>query len=168
MPTQELCRRFFTEQEDGKWRCKCGKELIKKKGCGWTNLVNHLKSQHPDYNEIEENKQAKIDNFVSLKNKKAENVFGWLEWICVELLPFSTVEKEMTRKYTNLTPICVNTFMKYMNGVVKAVENKIKAELPDKFALVFDGWTTNSTHFVLTLNTSKMAYGRYKVVKKKT
>ena len=40
MPTQELCRRFFTEQEDGKWRCKCGKELIKKKGCGWTNLVH--------------------------------------------------------------------------------------------------------------------------------
>ena len=35
-----------------------------------------------------------------------------------------------------------------MDLTTRKVENKIKEVLPDKFALVIDGWTKNSTHFV--------------------
>ena len=38
--------------------------------------------------------------------------------------------------------------MKIMDLTTRKVENKIKEVLPDKFALVIDGWTKNSTHFV--------------------
>ena len=83
------------------------------------------------------------------KNKLADTVFGWIEWICTDLLPFTFVEKEMSRKYSNLDNISYKTLMKYMHKLTKHVEAEIKKTLPDKFALVMDGWTaTNSSYFV--------------------
>ena len=43
-----------------------------KKGSGWTNLLNHIKTQHPDYDK-DDGKQQRIDNYVSL-TKKANNL----------------------------------------------------------------------------------------------
>jgi hypothetical protein len=34
-----------------------------------------------------------------------------------------------------------------MKNVVLGVENNIKKELPDKFALIFDGWSEHNTHY---------------------
>merc|ERR1712150_84960 len=73
-----------------------------KKGSGWTNLLNHLKSQHPNYSD--DASQLKLSTFMP-KNKMADTVFGWIEWICTDLLPFTFVEKEMSRKYSNLDNI---------------------------------------------------------------
>jgi hypothetical protein len=77
-------------------------------------------------------------------------MFSWLDWIINEGLPFSTVEKPLTRQYSNLSPISVETFMKAMHEATLLVEKKIKELLPDKFALVFDGWTLDGTssHFI--------------------
>ena len=80
--------------------------------------------------------------------KKAQNVFAWLDWVCNDLMPFSFVDLPRTRKYSNLNPICRNTLMKYLNLVTLEVENAIKDQLPDKFVIAFDGWTTGSTHYV--------------------
>lgn len=66
----------------------------------------------------------------------------------MDLKPFSFVTDPLTRKYTTLNPICTNTLKKYMEVVVKYVERKLCDSLPDKFALVIDGWTEKSTHFV--------------------
>ena len=46
---------YFTQSTDSnnKWKCKCGKEITQKKNTGWTNLFNHVKSQHPEYTERE-------------------------------------------------------------------------------------------------------------------
>ncbi len=38
--------------------------------------------------------------------------------------------------------------MDYLTRLTKCVEGKIDNLLPDKFALVFDGWSDDSTHFV--------------------
>ena len=38
--------------------------------------------------------------------------------------------------------------MSYLPRVTAVVERKISDILPDKFALVFDGWTIGSTHFL--------------------
>jgi hypothetical protein len=60
------------------------------------------------------------------------------------------VEKELTRKYTKLKPISVETFMKYMALLTKAVELEIAKSLPELFCVSFDGWTLEgqSTHFL--------------------
>ena len=40
------------------------------------------------------------------------------------------------------------TLMKYMELLVLQVENRIKDDLPEKFAIIFDGWSEDSTHFI--------------------
>ena len=86
-----------------------------KKGSGWTNLLNHIKTQHPDYDK-DDGKQQRIDNYVSL-TKKANNV-----WITVTLKPFAFIECPFTAKYSNLNPMSTKTLKKYMHMVTKKVE----------------------------------------------
>lgn len=43
--------------------------------------------------------------------------------------------------------ISCNTIRKYLSSLTEHVESKIKTLLPNKFALVFDGWSTGSKHF---------------------
>ncbi|ETV86973.1 hypothetical protein H257_01991 [Aphanomyces astaci] len=38
--------------------------------------------------------------------------------------------------------------MKYMHALCYHVERKIASQLPDKFALVHDGWSHGSTHYL--------------------
>ena len=45
------------------WQCQCKKQMKQKKGSGWTNLLNHIKTQHPDYDK-DDGKQQRIDNYV--------------------------------------------------------------------------------------------------------
>ena len=145
---------YFTQSKDSnnKWKCKCGKEIIQKKNTGWTNLFNHIKSQHPESTERERHLKptSSIDHYVKTNDasKKGKNIFNWIDWICCGLKPFNFEECELTRKYTNLPPVSENTLKKYMDLLTKEVEKKIGDLLPPKFAIVLDGWTKNSTHFL--------------------
>ena len=66
----------------------------------------------------------------------------------MELKPFEFVESDLKRKYTNLQPICRKTLMKYMHLTTLEVEKAITKSLPDRFALLLDGWIHHSTHFL--------------------
>ena len=63
---------------------------------------------------------------------------------------FLFCEKELTSKYSNLKLISVTTLEKYLFKVVEAVEKKIavKVNATPLFALLFEKWTEDSTHFV--------------------
>ena len=110
----------------------------------------NIKSQLKDY--LQQGERSTLDNFVMTNSKsvtkKGSSIYGWLEWITCGLKPFSFVECELTRKYCKLDPISENSFKKYMSLVTKADETKPKTTLPDKFAIVYDGWTKHSTHYV--------------------
>lgn len=62
----------------------------------------------------------------------------------------SFCEKDRTKENTNLPKICSKTLKKYMFMLVDAVEKKITtlALAASPYALIFDGWTEDSTHFV--------------------
>ena len=64
--------------------------------------------------------------------------------------PFSIVKNKYVRKNTNLAPISVKTVMKYLQRTHILVERKLSIMLPDKFGLVFDGWTCDgmSDHYI--------------------
>ena len=83
-----------------------------------------------------------------LIDMKASNIYSWIDWIVAENLPFNYCEKECTRKYAKLKSISVESVMKYMDLLVVEVEERIKKDLPQKFAVVFDGWSEDSTHFI--------------------
>ncbi|KAH9132292.1 hypothetical protein AeRB84_021278 [Aphanomyces euteiches] len=54
----------------------------------------------------------------------------------------------MTRKYSTLDNISDTALLKWMHILTQRFERTVTRILPSKFALVFDGWTTGSTHYV--------------------
>ena len=147
---EDVCRKYFSKKDTDSdvLICGCGKELKKRHGTGWTNLYTHLRVQH-DVEKTVHDKQTTLEFFGGkFINKKANNIFSWLEWICLELRPFSFVESSLTQKYTTLQPISKNTFMKYLGLVTRKTEEAIARALPTKFALLYDGWSSASTHYV--------------------
>ena len=139
------CLKWFTQSKSDpeKWECKCGKTFRRKLNTGWTNLHQHIVKQHSEENKNDP-KQPKIETLTT----KSYDIYCWLDWICGELKPFSFVDSEYTRKYTNLNPITRTTFMKYLKLVTEKCEKEIAKELPNKFAIAFDGWSSHGEHYV--------------------
>ena len=142
---EAIARKYFVEsKKEHYWRCICGKEKKCAPKSGWTNLISHIRKQHPEQNfaKSDENyHQQKITNAFGGTTLGAENIHNWLEWVCCELKPFSFIESELTRKNVKLQPISMKTFLKYMNLVTKKVESTIAAAIPEKFAIMMDGWS---------------------------
>ena len=142
-PIKSICMQYFHQpapvDEPDIWQCQCKKQIKQKKESGWTNLLNHNKTQHPDYDK-DDGKQQRIDKYVS-PTKKANNVFGWLEWITVTLKPFAFIECLLTAKYSNMNPMSTKTMKNYMHMVTKKVEEEIAHSLQEKFCILLDGWT---------------------------
>ena len=129
---EQISRKYFSKVVDseGSWVCKCGKKLTQKKGIGWTNLMNHIKNQHPEYCKTQEQQSLSNFGFLSLTSassidRSALNVFGWIERIYVGLKPFSFTKDPLTCKYTNLKNITNKTLKKYMEKLTRQVEKKI-------------------------------------------
>ena len=133
--------------------CKCNKVLAKQAN-GFTNAANHVKSQHKgefvekveEYLNLKVEGQKSVLDFFSIP-APANNMYKWIDWVVMENHPFNFVEKKRTRKNSNLTPVNVTTFMKYLRLVTTRVEMIIKSKLPPKFGLILDGWSGNGIHF---------------------
>ena len=81
--------------------------------------------------------------------KKAQTLSAWLLLIVNGLLPFSFCENECARQCMKQGPISRKTLMKYLNKLTVVVEKKITEMLPEKFAIVFDGWSSrDNTHYM--------------------
>ncbi|KAE9333980.1 hypothetical protein PF008_g14185 [Phytophthora fragariae] len=84
--------------------------------------MNHITSQHPDYEGVVRNFQGdKNGTVLCFVNKKSTTIFGRLVWIVEGNLPFRFCENPETRRYTNLDPICDDTLVKYVEGVSSGV-----------------------------------------------
>ncbi|ETK97286.1 hypothetical protein L915_00149 [Phytophthora nicotianae] len=71
-------------------------------------------------------------------------------------LPLSFCENEAAWRFSNLDPICVENIVSGMGSLTRSVERVIAAEMPDRFGLIFDGWTHASEHYIAV-------YVRYEV-----
>lgn len=79
---------------------------------------------------------------------KAIQVNWWIELVTVSLQPFSVFENSKISKHIRYDPISLKTLKKYMSSLTKKVDSNIARILRDTFALIFDGWTNEDTHFV--------------------
>ena len=127
-------------------KCKiCDKDVRQNLKSGYKNLLNHL-DRHP---EVEKIVSGVLDiKMCKLFDMKTVNIHGWIDWIVMEMLPISFCEKERTLKYTSLRPVSRKSMTTYITNLTKQVELVIRGLLPDKFGLVFDGWSKNSIHYV--------------------
>ena len=149
----KMIRCFFTQlEDDDKWQCTCGVKRSQSLKAGYTNLRTHLNKEHAGWEDEariilkEQSGQKSITAFASTTSK-GRNIFNWLEWVIMDNLPLSFVEKELTRKNTNLLEVGTKTLMKYVLELRKRVETCIIQELPEHFGLVTDGWSEKSTHY---------------------
>jgi hypothetical protein len=155
---KDVCSTFFENirtEYDAKgrlitiFRCQCNLERRQDLKKGYGNLFQHIISKHPDYLDIM-NAKHKENNAVmhQFVNTKATNIFNWLEFIIMKNLPFSFVEDKIVQKQSKYEKISIESLMKYLYSLKKAVENKVAAKLTEKFVIVFDGWTERSRHFI--------------------
>jgi hypothetical protein len=100
----------------------------KKKGAGYQNAINHLK-MHPDYEmlvtEADENHSTIVQR--QIVTEPAKQLHSWMDWIINDNLPFAFLTKSSTKKYSNVKPISVPTFIKYMNRLTRIVEDSVSA-----------------------------------------
>ena len=141
--SKEIVDKYFCPAEDDVWKCKCGKE--RKKGRGWSNLLEHISRDHAETLEQAKLKDGAPINFFRKKDMK---LFSWVEWIVKDLLPFSFCEKATTRKFSRLENVSIEGLMQSMQRLQVQVENKIRKILPSQFAIMFDGWSSGGTHFL--------------------
>lgn len=145
---------FFTQKEGNpqEWVCKCGAKR-KQQGSGYTNLVSHVEKQHANdlHNLLSDTTFNETPSSASeslFLNSKTVQIHGWMDLVVHGLLPFSITENQVFARNVRYKSISRKTLSKYMHDLTQRVEAKISAKLPKKFAIVFDGWSANQTHFV--------------------
>ncbi|KAG2765499.1 hypothetical protein Pcac1_g23074 [Phytophthora cactorum] len=134
----------------------CGKTRKYAPKTGNTNLVSHVRSDHPLFEvEMEAASAAATGTLIPWVRQKASNRYVWIDWVVKGNLPFAFVEMETTRKYTNLAPVCEETTTHAMELITKAAEKNIGEELPEAFGVILDDCTFGSEHYMAV-------YGCYK------
>lgn len=151
-PNKEIVEIFFTrEGSAGKWRCSCG-ILRAQGGSGFSNLLSHLSSAHPKELADQRRQGLATSQHGSLRRllypPKTVRVHGWLSYIVHGLQPFSACENKNVTPHMRYERLSVTSLMKYLMKITVCVEKKIARLLPNKFALVFDGWSGGETHYV--------------------
>ncbi|ETI57552.1 hypothetical protein F443_00161 [Phytophthora nicotianae P1569] len=101
---------------------------------------------------------AETESILNYIWRSSLNLFSWMEWISKNNLPLSFCENKAARRreFSNLDPICVENLVSGMGSLTRSVKQVIAAEMPDRFGLIFDGWTHASEHYIAV-------YVRYEV-----
>jgi hypothetical protein len=130
-----------------------------KKSTGYTNLKNHLCSCIGDnflgiYHDLVKSSKDKgrLDSYGFIKKQEKE-VYDLINWIVDCNQPISEVDNVVTRDMFKTKPICSKTLRKYLLALSPNVEKVISKDLPDKFELIFDGWTSATMHYVVIFAT---------------
>ena len=110
----------------------------------------HLRNQHKQELERAYECANSGQEFIPLlyTSDKTRQIFSWLEMVILTLQPFSFCENKVIGRHTKAPCIDVDTLMAYMDDLTTVVEKKLAKMIPDSFALVFDGWTHVSTHYL--------------------
>ena len=64
--------------------------------------------------------------------------------------------KNYQKIFKAFDPICVNTLKKYIEIITKDGQKKISEKLPEKFCIIFDGWTKSLEFFLEFLHLSRL------------
>ncbi|ETK79296.1 hypothetical protein L915_14829 [Phytophthora nicotianae] len=135
------CRDDYAEVIDEYFRCRCGTVRKQTRRNGFSNLLQHVRREHPDFETtMREASTTETGSLLSYVRQSSQNLYG--------NLPLTFCENRATKRYTTLDPIYIETLRSTMNGVTVAVERSIASEMPKIFGLILDGWTHLSEHYI--------------------
>lgn len=152
--SKQHCEFFFVEDKnEGLWNCrKCGNG--KAKNGGWTNLLNHLKVcvgklYENIYNEAKKQESTAMGHFVVRQVSTVEKeMFEWIEFIVMKNLPIMTVDCPYTQRMCKPKPISSKSLRGHIMSLSALMKERVTEFLPEKFVLVFDGWTEGTQHYI--------------------
>ncbi|KAG3028383.1 hypothetical protein PC120_g4914 [Phytophthora cactorum] len=131
------CRDQYDEVILEYFRCTCGAVRKCATGTGYTNLMQHIRREHPAFaEEMLAATPGETGSVVHYVRHSAQNTCGWLELLIKCNLPLSFCESKLARRYSNIKPISVQTLRRVLDAVTRAVERSIAAEMRERFGLV--------------------------------
>ncbi|KAE9238628.1 hypothetical protein PF004_g8260 [Phytophthora fragariae] len=144
-----VCRLLFTKKSKVEFVCStCSK--VCRSAHGYTNLITHLRSNHPTYLE---NAPQSAGNRNALRlrvvDDEKRNIYWWCEWVVTGRLPLAIVERKMTRKNPSLSSITEKTLKSYQVRVYQSTETRVAKELPPSFGIVLDDCNFNIAIFAV-------------------
>eukprot|EP00171_Calliarthron_tuberculosum_P022099 IDg22099t1 len=86
------------------------------------------------------------DTFITLPSDI--DVYQVIEWVVMRNQPILEVDDPLTRGIVKTKAVSSKSVRKYILSMVPLVERAVAAEMPEKFGLLFDGWSDGSVHFV--------------------
>ena len=127
-------------------------------GSGFINFLQHVSHAHSnEYKDFlsDYNRTGGINTTYAATasqqlfySKRAQQITSWIDLTVNGLQPSAILQNPVFVRNINYDQRSHNTLVKYIAGLTKRVESKISHLFPDRFALIFDGWSTNSTHYV--------------------
>ncbi|KAE8912732.1 hypothetical protein PF003_g3299 [Phytophthora fragariae] len=84
----------------------------------------------------------------------ANIIYKWLKWIVMRDMPFTEVGNELTRELTGMQsadPVSSRSITTYIQTLLPLVDGLISDGLPQRFAIMSDGWKDGTTHFVAVI-----------------
>jgi hypothetical protein len=146
---------FLAEPSDPTlWTCrKCENPYKRGAGAGWTNLYKHLEVCHggKDLTKMFQDSVSggRIDLHLNrMAGKKELDAFHWIEWLVMRNMPLAEVDNQLTKKCFRYEGLSSKTVRKYILALREDVEETIKQRLPKKYAILFDGWSHETEHFL--------------------
>jgi hypothetical protein len=157
--SRDVCLFYYTPLDQNpttkngeQWLCKkCGKTRLK--SGGWTNLLNHLGScvglnYKAEYQALVPDKSRSITSYILRVNDAEQDMFCWIEWIVVKSLPLGIVDDPLTRNGMRYKAITSKLLRKYILATAKVMMATIAERLSNDIAIVFDGWTVGTIHYI--------------------
>ncbi|EGZ11616.1 hypothetical protein PHYSODRAFT_515130 [Phytophthora sojae] len=82
------------------FRCRCGTVRKQTHRNGYSNLMQHIRREHPDYETVMlDATTAETGSLVNFVRHSALNLHGWMVWIVMCNLPLSFCESREARRY---------------------------------------------------------------------
>jgi hypothetical protein len=89
-----------------------------------------------------------INGFVLRLGNNERKMFDWIDIVVMRSLPLAFVECQYTRRIAKLKPVSVKTIRQNILSLSELMKDKDKADIPNKFVVVFDGWSEGTEHYI--------------------
>jgi len=84
-------------------------------------------------------------------SKRDSDLHKWMRWLVLTNQPLSSVDSNETRGVMTMEKVSSKSLKNLMSGVHQFCLDEMRDKVPDKFCLVFDGWSCGSTHYIATV-----------------
>ena len=91
---------------------------------------------------------GQLDGFVVRVSDAEMEMAEWINYLVMKNMPISLVDCPLLRRISKLKAMSSKCIRKHILSLVMLVRQQVQLCLPDKFAIIFDGWTEGTDHYV--------------------